>query len=377
MPDFDNFRNAVLCHREPRRVPQFDGTVAETIKARLLGRPILGIEDEVDFWMAAGYDYVPLTIGLRQTIRGEQRGIMGDARLHTKLLKPVEAPYNPFEKGPNTRMWAEEGSGVIADQASFDDFDWPDPDRSYPYQTLEKLGKLLPDGAKAVLNVGYLFMAPWMLMGLETFLTALADRNPLVGKVIDRVGSIQKRVVENVLQFDCVGAVRMPDDLAHTGGTIVNPGFLRRQIFPRHREIGRLVRAKGLLYLFHSDGRLYEVIDDLIQCGYHALHPCEPASMDILELKRRYAGRLCLMGNINLDSTLCLGTPNDVVEEVRLRLRTVAPGGGYCCGSSNSIPEYVPFANYVAMIETIKRCGKYPIGEGWRMKDEARSKIED
>jgi len=361
MPDFENFKKAVFCRDEPKRVPQFDGTVAEDTKARLLGRPIEGIEEEVEFCMAAGYDFVPLTIGFRQTIRGEKQGIMGAKQVDTTLLKPHEAQYNPYQEGKNTRMWAEEGSGVIRDEATFDNFDWPDPDRSYSYDTLEKLATLLPDGAMAIVNVGYVFTAPWMLMGLEDFCMALAQGEPLVLKVIERVAGIQKRVVENLLQFDCVGAIRMPDDLGHTGGTMVSPKFLRQYIFPWHKEIGDMVRAKGLPYLFHSDGRLYEVIDDLLACGYHSLHPCEPASMDIVELKRKYAGRLCLMGNINLDSTLCLGTPDDVAEEVKLRLRTVAPGGGYCCGSSNSIPEYVPYENYVAMIETIQNFGQYPI----------------
>jgi uroporphyrinogen decarboxylase len=261
-------------------------------------------------------------------------------------------------------MWAEEGLGVIRDDASFDTFNWPDPDGAFSYDTVDRLGKLLPDGAKVIVNVGYVFTAPWMLMGLEAFCVALAQGEPLVKRVIDRVGRIQSRVVENLLQFECVGAVRMPDDLGHTGGTLVNPRFLREYIFPWHRRIGEMVHAKGLLYLFHSDGRLYEVIDDLVACGYQGLHPCEPASMDIVELKRKYAGRLCLMGNINLDSTLCLGTPADVEEEVKLRIRTVGPGGGYCCGSSNSIPEYVPYENYLAMIEAIQKYGKYPIRVG-------------
>jgi uroporphyrinogen decarboxylase len=86
--------------------------------------------------------------------------------------------------------------------------------------------------------------------------------------------------------------------------------------------------------------------------------------MDIVELKRQYAGRLCLCGNINLDSTLTRGTPRDVAEEVRMRIRTLAPGGGYCCGSSNSVTEYVPFENYLAMLEATREYGKYPIAEG-------------
>ena len=364
MPDFENFKKAVLCQGEPKRVPQFDGTVAEDIKSRFLGKPMAALADEVEFCMKAGYDFVPLTVGFRQTIRGEKLGIMGTSQLDSTVLKPAEAQYNPFQKGKNIRMWAEEGAGVIRDDASFDNFDWPDPDTAYRYDVVEELGRLLPSGAMAVINVGYIFMAPWMLMGLENFCMALATGDPLVDKLIDRVGRTQQRVVENVLQYDCVGAIRMPDDLGHTGGTMVAPKFLRQYIFPWHKRIGELVRAKGLPYLYHSDGRIYDVIDDLIKCGYHALHPCEPASMDIAELKRKYGGRLCLCGNINLDSTLTLGTPADVDAEVKLRIRTIAPGGGYCCGSSNSIPEYVPYQNYLAMIEAIQKYGQYPIDVG-------------
>jgi uroporphyrinogen decarboxylase len=361
MPDFDNFRKAVLCQGEPKRVPQFDGTVAEDIKARFLGKPIRGIEEEIEFCMKAGYDYVPLTLGFRQTIRGEKGGIMGTKQLETSLLKPVQAQYNPREKEKSTRMWAEEGTGQIHDDASFEAFNWPDPDTAYSYDTLDKLSELLPDGAKVIVNVGYIFMAPWMLMGLENFCMALAAEDPVVDKVIDRVGRTQERVVRNVLEYDCVGAVRMPDDLGHTGGTMVAPKFLRRYIFPWHKRIGQMVHAKGLPYMYHSDGRLYDVIEDLIESGFDALHPCEPASMDIDVLKRKYGDRLCLCGNINLDSTLTLGTPADVEQEVKLRIKTIAPGGGYCCGSSNSIPEYVPYENYLAMIEAIQKYGKYPI----------------
>ena len=361
MSDFDNFRKAVLCQGEPKRVPQFDGTIAEDIKTQLLGRPILRLEDEVEFQMAAGYDYVPLTLGFRQTIRGEANGIMGARQLETAVLKPMNAQYNPYREETNTRTWAEEGAGLIVDEASLEAFDWPDPDTAYSYDTLEQLGSLLPDGARAIVNVGYIFTAPWMLMGMESFCMALAVGDPLVEKVIERVARTQRRVAENVLQFDCVGAIRMPDDLGHTGGTIVSPRFYREYIFPWHKRIGEMVHAKGLPYLFHSDGRIHEVIDDLIECGFNALHPCEPASVDIVELKRKYAGRLCLCGNINLDSTMTLGSPEDVEEEVKLRIRTVGPGGGYCCGTSNSVPEYVPFENYMAMIRTIQKYGEYPI----------------
>ncbi len=361
MPDFDNLKKALLCRGEPERVPLFEGTIHEDIKSRFLGKPAGGLETEVEFHMKAGYDYVPLTIGLRQTMRGETTGVMGTRQVNTAVFKAARARYNPFQDGLSTRMWAEGGQGVIHDAASFDGFPWPDPG-GFSYSAVEKLGKLLPEGAKAVINVGYVFMASWMLMGFERFCIGLAEEDELVKRVIARVGAIQKRVVENLLQFDCVGAIRMPDDLAFNTGPLVDPRFLRAHVFPRDREIGDLVRSKGLPYLYHSDGRLYEVIDDLIACGFHSLHPCEPAAMDIELLKRRYGGRLCLCGNIDLNTTLTRGTPAEVEAEVKRRIGALAPGGGYCCGSSNSVPEYVPFENYLAMIEAVRKHGRYPIG---------------
>ena len=198
MPDFANFTQAILSEGEPKRVPQFDGTIAEDIKARFLGRPIAGLADEVEFTLSAGYDYVPLTIGIRQTMRGERQGIMGAKQIDTTVLKAHQAQYNPRGEGPSTRMWAEEGSGVIRDEASFERFDWPDPDRSFSYDTLEALSRLLPDGAKVIVNVGYVFTAPWMLMGLTEFCMSVAQEDPLVLRLIERVGAIQHKVVENL-----------------------------------------------------------------------------------------------------------------------------------------------------------------------------------
>jgi uroporphyrinogen decarboxylase len=83
--------------------------------------------------------------------------------------------------------------------------------------------------------------------------------------------------------------------------------------------------------------------------------------MDIRKVKREYGKRLCLMGNLDLGYTLTRGTPAEVEAEVKERIRTIAPGGGYCLGSSNSVTEYVPLANYNAMREAAFKYGKYPI----------------
>jgi len=357
MPDFANLRRAFFCQGEPAYVPALEYHVDRGIKTQFLGREPKTVEDEAEFFLGAGYDFVPYLLGMKLTLieRGSTAG------LGRKLMKTAEG-HDGQREPSTTRLWAEEGEGLIVDEASLDVFDWPDPD-AYKYHEIQRLGEILPSEAKVIPLVGYVFAAAWMLMGFERFCLDLAEGGPLAAKVVDKLGRLHVRVVENLLDFDCVGAVVMPDDMAYKTSLMVRPELLRKHVFPWHQRIGRMVRAKGLPYLFHSDGRYVDVIDDLIECGYNALHPCEPASMDILDLKQKYGGRLCLCGNINLDSTLTLGTPRDVEEEVKLRIRTVGPGGGYCCGSSNSVTDYVPFENYLAMLDATKKYGEYPLAD--------------
>ena len=78
-------------------------------------------------------------------------------------------------------------------------------------------------------------------------------------------------------------------------------------------------------------------------------------------MKRKVGDRLCLIGNIDLSSTLTRGTPAEVEAEVRQRITEIAPGGGYCVGSSNTVTNYVPLENYRAMIEAAFKYGHYPI----------------
>jgi uroporphyrinogen decarboxylase len=122
-----------------------------------------------------------------------------------------------------------------------------------------------------------------------------------------------------------------------------------------------MVRESGRFNMYHSDGKLDTVLEDIIGCGFDAMHPIEPKAMDIVEVKRKVAGRITLIGNIDLGYTLTRGTPAEVDAEVKERIRTVGPGGGYCVGSSNSIPSYVPLANYNAMREAAFRYGGYPL----------------
>lgn len=351
-PDFERFRAAVLC-REPDRVPLAELKVEDAVKAAFLGRPFpdrradpVGyLRDDIEFSVAAGYDYVRVTAELD----------------YPEVKTAHRHRYGDYEEDTE-RGWVGLSGGAIRTWDDFESFAWPRAEDA-DLRALDAAARLLPPGMKAVTAVkgGGIFERAWMLMGMEHFAFGLADQPELVQAVVQRVGRLYVDTCAMAVEREGVECVWLSDDLGHCGGLMVSPEVVRRLIFPYYRELADLCRAHDLLFVFHSDGNLWSVMDDLLDIGIHALHPIEPKAMDIVEVKRRYAGRLCVMGNIDLGYTLTRGTPAEVEQEVRERIRTLAPGGGYCLSSSNSITEYVPLANYRAMIAATLRYGIYPI----------------
>ena len=101
-------------------------------------------------------------------------------------------------------------------------------------------------------------------------------------------------------------------------------------------------------------------MDNLISIGFDAIHPIDPTSMDIREVKRRVGSKLGIMGNIHTDLP-SRGTPEEVRKVTKATIRHIAPGGGFALGSGNSVPSWTRFENYEVMRETALTYGVYPI----------------
>jgi uroporphyrinogen decarboxylase len=346
-PDFERYMTALRCE-EPDRVPLGDWHVDQLPKESFMGRKIVSLEDQVDFWYTAGFDFVASSSGILEPVRApEGMTTKGDA-VHTEYGTEV------------SREWAHEHEGVIVNWETFEKYPWPSVD-DFDLTKWEFFDKNLPSGMKVVLLLGKIYTPVWMFMGAETFFDALANNEALVAAMFDRVGKIQFETFQRVIEHPCVGAVLNPDDIAHNTGLLVHPKYLRKYLFPWYRKMGDICREKGLGFIFHSDGDCTEAMDDLVDCGFHGYNPIQPNAMDIEEVKKRWGKKLCLIGNLNLDSTLTLGTPQDVRAEVYERIRTIGPGGGYMVASSNSITDYVPLANMKAMLDATFEYGRYPI----------------
>ena len=99
-PDFERFLAAIR-GGHVARVPVAEALVDNSIKATVLGRPILSLADDVAFWETAGYDFICLPSGLLdpgQTVGAD---------------RPLGARHDGYDVEPGAVHWADEGQGQI------------------------------------------------------------------------------------------------------------------------------------------------------------------------------------------------------------------------------------------------------------------------
>jgi len=206
------------------------------------------------------------------------------------------------------------------------------------------------------------FHATYDLMGLDLFSIAIYDARDAVEQL---VLAMSRRFAE----FAKVAAEKrlcplyfIGDDIAYKGRLMFAPQFLRETFIPALRRCCEPPRNAGIKVIFHSDGYLMDILDDMIKAGISGLNPIEPAAgMDIGLLKKRYGKNLILVGNVDCSQVLPLGSVEDVVRATKECIRQASMGGGHFIGSSSEVTPSTPVENIIAFFRTAREFGTYPI----------------
>jgi len=259
----------------------------------------------------------------------------------------------------------------IKNRADWKNYRMPDP------KTPTRL-KMIRDAVKA--NEGEIaiiagFLGPftmmyWYFMDLANLSLTVYDDPQLIDEICAAYVKWTLETVRLAVEADIrvglrpggIHAFGLADDWGGTTGLLMSPAHLRRFFIKPFREIAQGMRKYGLPVMMHNDGNLWEVMDDLVDCGINGFHPVErAASMDLAKIKSRYGKRLCPIGNINNKTTMVSGTPEDVRREALECLRIAAPGGGYVLATDHSLHDDIPLDNIRAYIEVAKKYGAYPL----------------
>lgn len=190
-------------------------------------------------------------------------------------------------------------------------------------------------------------------VGIELFAYLQADDPGLVSEFLETTTEYNIAVCHAIADIRLSPAVLTYGDIACKQRLLHSPAWLRAEFFPRLKRINDAWHEHGFTCLFHSDGYLMEVMDDLIAAGIDGLNPIETvAGMDLAEVKQKYGDRIFLTGAIDMSQLLAHGTPDEVRKVCRDAIRTAYPG--YFIGSTTESDNSVKTENLIAMYEVVR-----------------------
>jgi uroporphyrinogen decarboxylase len=330
-PDYRHLVEAAW-NRKPDRLPMYEHFInAESIAGILQeDQPAEDGEDEFfkwhnRFWRQMGYDTVSYEVCVTDLLPG------GGALLGEKD-GPIQT-RDDFEAYPWDRLA---------------DIYW---DNARP--RFEALARQMPEGMKAVGGVGNgVFEISEDLVGFQKLCYMQVDDPQLFADLYVRIGDflleLWRRMLETFSETYCV--CRIGDDMGFKTQTLLAPQTLREHVVPQYRRVIGQIRQSGKPFLLHSCGKIFDLMDDMIDAGITAKHSNEDAIAPFAEWIDRYNDRIALFGGIDTDR-LCRMSPSDIYDYTLQKGRQFRySASGYALGSGNSIPPYVPREGYLAMI---------------------------
>lgn len=122
-------------------------------------------------------------------------------------------------------------------------------------------------------------------------------------------------------------AIMFKDDWGSQADLLISPRQWRKYFKPLYAEYCRIIHEAGKFVFFHSDGQISSIYPDLIEVGMDAINS-QIFCMGIEALAAQHKGRVTFWGEINRQTVLAFGTPDDVRAAVRRVRRALDDGRG-------------------------------------------------
>jgi uroporphyrinogen decarboxylase len=334
----------------PDRVPHFEWLVDKKVRDALLP----GNTGHTDFAVRMGHDAVLVDPAF--------------GKMPLPAASGAGARYLSEWGYVGQKTQEEHGIEVespIKTMADFERYTPPDPCAPGRFAPIEEALETYGDHYPVIVHLNDVFSLPRYLMGMENLLMAIAAEPELVTALVDMCVDINLKLAKEV-RARGVEIVYTGDDYASNTGPLMSPRHFRKLFYPGLVRVMQGFKELGLYVIKHTDGKLWPIIDMIVDSGIDCLDPIDPqAGMDISDVKEKYGDRIAIKGNVDCAQLLTFGTPEETVKATKVALgkgMRAADGGvsgGFICSSSNSIHSGVKPENYLALMNTIRECGRY------------------
>jgi uroporphyrinogen-III decarboxylase len=178
----------------------------------------------------------------------------------------------------------------------------------------------------------------------------------LLDLVFDRIYDYLEKVLEG--DEDSIIEISGPELVAPP---FLDPSYFRELVVDYDKELVKLVHQHSHLASMHCHGKVSELLESMAEIGFDGLHPIEPppsGDVDIAEAKRRIGGKVCLIGNLQLDDLVRCGE-KELEWKCKEVISKAAPGGGYILEPTATPLPDTPIKNLISFVKAGRKYGTY------------------
>jgi uroporphyrinogen decarboxylase len=179
-------------------------------------------------------------------------------------------------------------------------------------------------------------------LGIENCWMNMAAEPELMAAWFDRYADWLCGLADSCLAAGA-NIITLSDDWGSNQTMLFSPRMWRRMIRPYAGRVVQHVRSRGGYVNLHSDGYIMQIMDDLVEMGYHSLHPLQESSgMDPRTIKQQYGDKLVIYGSLDVIDGLLAYDGNALADYITERFRIYAPGGGFIFNTGHFVQPDIP-----------------------------------
>jgi hypothetical protein len=210
-------------------------------------------------------------------------------------------------------------------------------------------------------TLGAPFYFTWAAIGLER-LAYIMRKYPNSLKKLMNAWTTTTIEAQSRLFEQGVDMVFICDDHAQKDRPMISLKQFEEFVYPYYKRMAANANKYDAKLILHTDGNIEQEIPLIIKSGIHAIEPLEyEAGCRVGPIKQEYGNKIALIGNVPASDALSMGSIEDTIRITKECIRDAAPGGGYILGTGADLIGSIKPQNLIAMIDTAKKYGTYPI----------------
>jgi len=278
---------------------------------------------------------------------------------------PVEDYPALYKKGLQADdfgvVWQNEWDGIcgipvgnpIKDLDRYDEFRWPEVFTAGPPSGRLYSGHMEGYDSRWYARGAWIvyFEQLHYLRGFENFFMDIAEESKNFYRLLDDLLEFNLAWIERWTKLEYDG-LHFADDWGEQNRLMIRPATWRRIFKPRYAEMFKKVHEAGMDVWYHTDGRVNDIFEDLIEIGVDVIN-CQVPVVGHEWIAQNVRGKVAFRTDIDRQRVLPFGSPSEVKEEVYRTFEACGTpeGGIIACGE---VGPDVPLENVRAMYEAFR-----------------------